>query len=146
MSMGSDAMACEKDDDMCHASGEASALLSTDEFLAEEAKDIKAFADYQNPERLYEPLSTKTEIEDKHAELMRTVKAVKVCIAAAKRSISDFNQMVKSTKKAREKFDEQLKKAKNPSVTHGGLQGRPNLANMASTDPEILRNYKLLDS
>lgn len=146
LSAGSDSMALLEGDDLADASAEASALLKKDAFLSEEAKDIKAFVEYNNPEKLYEPLSTKAEIEDKHADLMKTVKAVKACIAAAKRSISDFNQMVKSTKKAREKFDEQLKKAKKPSIGHGGLQGRPNLGSMAATDPEILRNYKLLAS
>ena len=105
-----------------------------------------AYIDYMRPEKIFEPLLDKQSIESQDGDIHKTLKAVKACITAVRRSMTDFSQMVKSTTKAREKFEEQMARASNPKAHHGGLQGRPNLTSMAETDAEVLKHYKPLVS
>ena len=121
--------------------------IQSDPFLTEQCQgEVQAYVDIKNPEKIYESLNTKDCIDNQHEELMKVVKGVKTCISSLRRSLLDFVQMVKSTNKARERFQEQMARATgNPkSVTHGGLQGRPNLQSMADSDPEVLKIFKLL--
>ncbi|CAK9039024.1 unnamed protein product [Durusdinium trenchii] len=124
------------------ATENALVILKSDAFLQENANKVQAYIDYCSPEKLYENLPTKEGIDEQNTELMEAVKAVKACIAAAKRSMTDYAQMIKSTKKAREKYEEHMAKANNPNSSHGGLQGRPNLQQMADSDPEVLKCFK----
>lgn len=55
--------------------------------------------------------------------------------------------MVKSVRKARKRFQEQIEKNNSGTSTrtHGGLAGRPNLNALTADDPEVLRAWKLPD-
>ena len=151
LSLGSDSMDVsdlEGDSaDPSQATENAKKLVQRDSFLKEQCEGaVQAYEDFKNPDKLYESLSTKECIDNQHEELMKVIKGVKTCISSLRRSLLDFAQMVKSTNKARERFQEQMARATgNPkSVTHGGLHGRPNLQSMADSDPEVLKIYKLL--
>ena len=151
LSVGSECMSLEGmqsdvQQDPDFATAAAKDLLKADTYLLESAPEAMAYVDYMHPEKMFEPLLDKQSIEHQDAEIHKTLKAVKACITAVRRSMSDFSQMVKSTTKAREKFEEQMARASNPKAHHGGLQGRPNLTSMAETDAEVLKHYKSLVS
>ena len=151
LSIGSDSMSLEGvqqdvQDDWQLATTAAQDHLKADTYLLENAAEVMAYVDYMNPEKIFEPLLDKESIESQDGDLHKSLKAVKACITAVRRSMSDFSQMVKSTTKAREKFEEQMARASNPKAHHGGLQGRPNLTNMSDTDPEVLKHFKSLGS
>lgn len=147
LSLGSDCMKLDGlpdvlRDDVDHATLNAINMLKGDPFLAENAQDIKSYFEFRNVEVLFESLTDKEEIDNLHEDIKNVIKSVKTCVTAIRRTMSDYVQMVKSTTKAREKFEEQIAKANNQKATHGGLHGRPNLQNILDTDPEVLKHFK----
>ena len=77
--------------------------------------------------------------------MQEVFKHTKTVVSSLRRGVKDIDSMRKSVAKAKQRFDEQMRKAQEGPAQHGGLAGRTTFQ-FTDSDPQILKSFKWLGS
>lgn len=122
--------------------------ISQDPFMQEQASKMIPWRELSDPEGLYAPCTSPTQIQEVETVHLERISHSKTAVAALKRSMKDCTQMIKSVQKARQRYQDQLARSTQAGSKSGNpsLNGRPNLNNLDKDDPEVLRAWKQINA